>query len=81
MYNDFAGITKIREGRRDQLNLSRDNHGEGHIAVLLHIPDTEDHEHSHIPLNREQATIVRDWLDAWLNDDLDAREIKDVKER
>lgn len=82
MYSDRHGITKIREGRRDSLSFSRDNHGEGHIAVLLHTPDIEDAygDHSHIELDREQALQMRDWLDAWLKDDLDAREIKDNKD-
>ena len=79
MYSDKYGITPVREGRRNKLSMSRDNHGEGHVATLLHIPDTEDHEHSHIELNKEQATILRDWLDSWLKDDLDEREKLDEK--
>jgi hypothetical protein len=80
MYSDWAGITVIRDDKvRDSLSLSRDRH-EDHIAVLLHTPEVGDHEHSHIELNKEQATSMRDWLDAWLKDDLDSREAKDDKE-
>jgi len=81
MYKDRYGITVVRDDDIiDRLSISRDNHGEGHIAVLLHIPEVSEHDHSHIELNREQATVLRDWLDDYLKDDLDAREIKDEKE-
>jgi len=79
MYKDRYGITVVRDDKiRDRLSISRDNHGDEHIAVLLHIPEVAEHEHSHIELNKEQATVLRDWLDNWLNDDLDERWDQDM---
>lgn len=82
MYSDLAGITEVREGRRDALSLSRENHGDEHLACLCYIPDTEDYfgDHAYIELNKEQATLMRDWLDAWLKDDLDKREAIDAED-
>ena len=72
MYKDWCGVTEIqKDGRRDHLSISVDVLDEA-VAVLLHIPDMEDNEHSHIELNKEKATILRDWLNEFIDD-------KDVK--
>lgn len=79
MYKDRYGITVVRDDKvRDRLSISRDDHGEGPIVVLLHIPEVAEHEHSHIELNKEQATVLRDWLDEYLKDDLETRLASDV---
>ena len=79
MYSDRYGITVIRDDKvRDRLSIARDDHGRGPIAQLLYIPEVAEHEHSHIELNKEQATILRDWLDEYLKDDLEARLTSDI---
>lgn len=68
-YEDRAGITEIREDKRDRLSISRDTGWEGErIAVLLHIPDVDHHDHSHIELNDKQVKILHEWLGKYLED-------------
>ena len=69
MYSDRFGITKVRESDQDNLTLSIDI-DEKPTAVMLYIPDINDHEHFHIHLNKDQAKIMRDWLSAFIEDDV-----------
>lgn len=69
MYSDRFGITNVRESDRDNLTLSIDVMEEP-VAVMLYIPDINDHEHFHIQLNKDQAKIMRDWLSAFIEDDV-----------
>lgn len=83
-YKDKFGITKIRtkeESERDVMSLSID---EDHfsdtdevVPVILYIPYYPEHDHSHITLNRNQATKLRDWLNEYLADPDPAQKLKD----
>jgi hypothetical protein len=78
MYEDKFGITKIRDDKRDNLGISIDIMSEP-VAVLMYIPDVDDFEHSHIELTRKQATILRDWLIKFLDDDIEKKYEEDLK--
>lgn len=80
-YKDRYGITKIRKDRRDNLSIGWDNfvnsaktfdlpkNAKNRIPVFLFTPDMEDtNNHHHIMLNKKQAEILRDWLNAYLKD-------------
>ena len=62
-----------KEGIYDIFNLSWDYEDDEadksqREAVILYIPLSTSSEHHHIPMNREEAKIMRDWLDAFLED-------------
>lgn len=78
MYSDKFGITEIREEKIDNLSVSIDIMDEP-VAVLLHTLHLEEHEHSHIELNKKQATILRDWLNSFLEDDVLKKYENDLK--
>jgi len=72
MYKDIYGITKIRDSESDRLSISVDFIEEP-TAVLLHVPDIEEREHNHIELDKKQATTLRDWLNEFLEDDIEKK--------
>ncbi len=78
MYSDKFGITEIREEKIDRLSISIDIMDEP-VAVFLHIPHIDHHEHSHIELNKKQAIVLRDWLNSFLEDDVLKKYEKDLK--
>lgn len=85
-YEDRYGITVIRDEEIDKLSISIDeNHEEDFnsiAAVLLYVPYTPDSEHSHIVLNKDQATVLRDWLNKFLEDkEVREKYDKDLKNR
>ena len=71
--DDFGGAVEICSGRYKNLHISWDYDGDiydknNRTAVLLWIPDTKKHDHEHIEMNREQAQILKEWLDEYLKD-------------
>lgn len=72
MFKDPYGITMIRPTEQDNLQINWDfDDDEGdvsqHFPVFLFTPDMNKTDtHYHIPLDREQATRLRDWLSAFL---------------
>lgn len=71
MTNGFNPQTEtITPQRRfDNLSISLDYHTDPDetYPVLLFVPDTNDPNHYHIELDREQAERLRNWLDIYLN--------------
>lgn len=72
-YKDRYGSTIIRGDRRDNVSIGWDYDDDEadksqRYASILYIPDTQDSEHSHINLTREQALVLRNWLIDFLND-------------
>lgn len=76
MYKDKHGITKINPKNRDHLSISfdvnEDGPEKGKYPVLLHAPFLSDEgkgsDHSHIPLTRTQAILLRNWLNEYIDD-------------
>jgi hypothetical protein len=73
-YEDRFAITKIIDQNRDNLSVSFDSgtrrFKENEVgAVLLYTPDMSNtSEHYHIELNRQEATLLKEWLEAFLNE-------------
>lgn len=72
-YKDRYGVTRIKDERFDHLDISWDYWDNEHDlsqrkCMLLYIPDTTAENHNHIELDREQATVLRDWLTNYLED-------------
>ena len=77
-HNEKYMIKNIRNTGIDRISMSIDENGEKDSfevgAIMLHIPNIAENEHSHIPFDREQATALRDWLNDFLNtSDLEER--------
>lgn len=72
-----ADVLRLIEGRRDNLTISRDEWDDRPCAVLLYIPDTEEHEHEHLVLDLETCRRLRSWLGAFIRD-MDVREFQAV---
>jgi hypothetical protein len=72
-YKNKFGITKIVDKKRDNLSVSFDT-GTRRIkkdevgVVFLYTPDMDTQEHYHIELNRQEASLLKDWLEAFLNE-------------
>lgn len=69
MYKDRLAITHVKEDVVDNLTLSIDVMEEP-VAVMLYIPNLNDFEHYHIQLNKSHAVIMRDWLNSFIEDDV-----------
>ena len=73
-YKDKFGITKIREGQTNNLDISWDyendpNDLKQRKAVFLFTPDMKNAmEHYHIELDQQQANVLRKWLNQFLNE-------------
>ena len=84
-YNNRYGITKIINQDRDNLSVSFDS-GTRRIkedevgVVFLYTPDMSNtEEHYHIELNRQEATLLKEWLESFLNEkDMLSRYQKDL---
>jgi hypothetical protein len=84
-YNNRYGITKIINQDRDNLSVSFDS-GTRRIkedevgVVFLYTPDMSNtKEHYHIELNRQEATLLKEWLESFLNEkDMLSRYQKDL---
>lgn len=69
-YSDRYGSTKIRDTKVDNLQISRDDMGEGVIPVLLYTPHMNHTKtHFHIELSKAQAAELYTWLGQYLMDD------------
>ena len=73
-YQDRYGITKLRDGRRDNLSINWDYEDNAddkaqRFPVLFFTPDMENtREHYHIQLDRDKAKVLRDWLTEFLEE-------------
>jgi hypothetical protein len=86
-YNRY-GITEIRNDSRDNLSISFDSGipriPENEVgAVFLYTPDMDNtDEHFHIPLNKDQVKVLRDWCEDFLKEkNLLERFKKDLKNK
>lgn len=58
---------QIKNGKFNNLSIADDKDVNNKIvAVLLHIPDTDKFNHSHIKLSKKEAKNLRDWLTKFL---------------
>lgn len=80
-YKDRYGSTIIRPQTRDNLSIGWDNfknssknfdkpkYAKNRVPVLLFTPDMNDtNNHYHIELNKNNAKVLRDWLNDYLKD-------------
>jgi hypothetical protein len=70
-YKSKHGITKIKKGKRYNLDVSLDYDIDENkkYPVLLFTPNFEDkNEHFHIDLSRKEAKILSEWLNEYLDD-------------
>ncbi len=68
MYEDRYGFTEIKKECDDMISISREDHGKPK-ACLLRAVNSNKPQYSLIELDKEQGTLLRDWLDKWLNDE------------
>lgn len=73
-FKDRYGSTQIKSKRRDNLRIGWDCEDDPkdikqRFPVFLFTPDMENtNDHHHIVLDKKQAKILRDWLDAYLKE-------------
>lgn len=73
-YQNKFGITKIIDKKRDNLSVSFDTgtrrFKEDEVGVVfLYTPDMDNtQEHFHIELTRQEASLLKDWLGAFLSE-------------
>ena len=61
---------QLISGRRDNLSISRDflDEEQGPLAVLLYVPDMEQHDHEHLSLDMETVKKLHSWLGEFIKD-------------
>ena len=68
-YRNKYGSTNIKIKRFDNLNINWYYTPKSKFPVLLFTPDMQNtNTHYHIKLDRKQATKLKDWLEAYLED-------------
>lgn len=78
-YKDTFGITKIINDKMNNLQINIEEMDE-FVAMLLFTPDMDDkNEHYHIELTKENAKPLRDWLNEFLEDDIEKKYNNDLK--
>jgi len=87
-FENKFGITKLIEGRRNNLSVSFDTDTprikKDEVGmVFLYTPDMEDtNTHYHITLNKDEILILKNWIDSFLNEsDMLERYNQDLKRK
>ena len=81
-YEDRYGSTSIIDRKYNSISISFDDF-DGIRPILLYTPDmTNLIDHEHIFLSLDEAKVLRDWLDKFLNDpNLEKRYKKDLENK
>jgi hypothetical protein len=85
-YKDKYGITEIFRRKKgdsfESLSLSwdyetNDSNRDERAGVFLYIPYEAQEDHSHIVFNLQQAKLMRDWLNDYI-EDLESHGVKEI---